>query len=150
MFKRHGKRLDVVRRGLLGWFLSGCYVFMGLVFATGLADPNLGWNVFGVVMAAICFGYAYVLWRTSNIVVYSLGTVIGTPVRIRWIPWDEVQDVSLRPDRNLWAMRGQVPVIQLKSGRSVSLGAFFVRDGVSSEDDLARRVVRVLRAHIVT
>jgi hypothetical protein len=148
MFKAYGRRLSVVRLGWLGWFLSGCFVFMGLILGAGLVDPNFIWKVFGVVMAATCFGIAYVLWRGANVVLYERGTLVGSPLGPRWIPWDEVQDVSLQQDRNLWAMRGHVPVIQLKSGRSVKLGLFFVLDGATSEGDLAQRVTLALRAHL--
>jgi hypothetical protein len=148
MFKARGRRLSVVRRGWSGWVVSGCFVFTGLIFGLGLFDSHFGWKVFAVVMAAICFGFSYVSWRIANVVLYERGALVGTPLGPRWIGWDEVQDVCLRPDQNLWAMRGNVPVIQLKSGRSVKLGAFLALDGASGESDPAQRVALAARAHI--
>ena len=148
MVMTRGKPLRVYRRGWFAWLLSGCFVFMGLVFGAGLSDPQLGWKVFGLVMAAICFGYAYVLWRAATVVLYAGGALVGTAVRPRWIWWHEVVDVSLQPDRSGYGRRGHVPVIQLKSGRSLRLGAFFVPDGRSPERDIARRVADALRAQM--
>jgi hypothetical protein len=104
--------------------------------------------VFAVIMAAICFGFAYVSWRIANVVLYERGALVGTPLGPRWIGWDEVQDVYLKPDQNPWGMRGNVPVIQLKSSRSVKLGAFLALDGAIAERDPAQRVALAVRAHI--
>jgi hypothetical protein len=121
---------------------------MGLVFAAGLADPQFGWKVFGAVMAAICFGYAYVIWRAATVVFYSKGALVGTPLRPQWIPWDQMIDVSLQRDRSGYGRRGLVPVIQLKSGRHVRLGFFFAPDGSSSESNIAERLVNALMAEV--
>jgi len=148
MFAAHGKPLGVYRRGWFAWLVSGCFVLMGLVFGAGLSDPHLGWKVFGAVMALLCIGYAFVMWRAATVVLYMNGALVGTPVRPRWIPWDEVREVSLQPDRNLWARRGYVPVIQFKSGRSLKLGSFFVPEGSGSRGDIAQRVADALRAQM--
>jgi hypothetical protein len=89
MFAPHGKPLGVYRRGWFAWLISGCFAVMGLVLGAGLSDPHLGWKVFGGVMAALCIGYAYVMWRAATVVLYSNGALVGTPFRPRWIPWDE-------------------------------------------------------------
>jgi hypothetical protein len=146
MFAAHGKPIGVYRRGWLAWLISGCFVVMGLVFGAGLSDPHFGWKVFGGVMAALCIGYAYVTWRAATVVLYANGALVGTPVRPRWIPWDEVRDVSLEPDQNLWSRRGHVPVIQLKSSRSLKLGFFFVPESSGSNGDIAQRVADALKA----
>ncbi len=147
MFAAHGKALGVYRRAWFAWLISGCFVVMALVFGAGLSDPHFEWKVFGGVMAALCIGYAYVMWRAATVVLYANGTLVGTPVRPRWIPWDEVRDVSLQLDRNLWSQRGHVPVIQLKSSRSLKLGFFFVPVSSGSKSDIAQRVTDALRAH---
>lgn len=81
-------------------------------------------------------------------VLYANGALVGTPVRPRWIAWDDVRDVSLQRDRNLWSHRGHVPVIQLKSSRSLKLGFFFVTETSGSKGDIAQRVADALKAQI--
>jgi hypothetical protein len=150
MFMAHGRRVDVYRRGGVAWFIWGCMIFMGLVGGvnTTLVDPQLGSKVFGVVIATICFGYAYVIWRAATVVLYAGGVLVGTPVRPRWIPWGQIIDVSVQPDISGYGQRGNVPVIQLKSGRSVKLGFFFVPSGRSPERDIAVRVANALKNHL--
>ena len=148
MFIERGKQLRVLRRGGFAWLVTGCFVAMGLVFGAGLSDPQFGWKVFGTVMAAICFGYAYVMWRAATVVFYSKGALVGTPLRPQWIKWDQMIDVSLQRDRSGYGRRGHVPVIQLKSGRYVRLGFFFAPDGSSSESNVAARVATALRAQL--
>src|ERR1700730_17884851 len=150
MFMAHGRRLDVYRLGGFAWFVWGCFLFIGYVGGvnTALVDPQVGSKVFGVFMAALCFGYAYVIWRAATVVVYEGGVLVGTPVRPRWIPWDQIIDVSLQPDVSGYGQRGHVPVIQLKSGRPVRLGFFFVPDGRSADGDIAARVVNAVTKHL--
>src|SRR5260370_18573554 len=118
MFMAHGRRVDVYRRGGVAWFIWGCMIFMGLVGGvnTTLVDPQLGSKVFGVVIATICFGYAYVIWRAATVVLYAGGVLVGTAVRPRWIPWGQIIDVSLQPDISGYGQRGKVPVIQFEVG----------------------------------
>jgi hypothetical protein len=129
--------------------ILGCFVLFGLLGVDGaLVDPQLGGRLFGAVLAVVGFAYAYVVWRAATVVLYQGGALVGTPVRPRWIPWDQMINVSLQPDRSGYGQRGHVPVIQLKSGRSVRLGFFFVPDGRSSERDIAEHVARALRAQM--
>jgi hypothetical protein len=150
MLMAHGRAVGVYRRGGIAWFIWGCMVFMGFVGGvnTTLVDPQIGSKVFGVVIAAICFGYAYVIWRAASVVLYSNGVLVGTAVRPRWIARDQIIDVSLKPDISGYGQRGHVPVIQLKSGRSVRLGFFFEPGRRSSERDVAVRVVNALKNHM--
>lgn len=150
MLMAHGKSLGVYRRTRLAWLLSGLFVFMGLVGGTAFFDPHpgVGGKVFGVAIAALCCGYAYVIWRTATVVLYPSGALMGNAIRPRWVPWDQMVDVSLQPDGNGYGQRGRVPVIRLKSGKSIKLGFFFVSDGRSSDQDLGQRVAQALRAHI--
>jgi hypothetical protein len=150
MFRAHGRRVGVYRRGGIAWFIWGCMVFMGYVGGvnTTLFAPQLGSKVFGVVIAGICFGYAYVIWRAATVVLYSGGALVGTAVRPRWVPWDQIIDASLQPDVSGYGQRGHVPVIQLKTGRSVRLGFFFVPNGRRAERDIAVRVANALMNHL--
>jgi hypothetical protein len=127
-------------------------VLMGYVGGvnTALVDPQLGGKAFGVVIAAICFGYAYVIWRAATVALYSGGALVGTAVRPRWIPWDQIIEASVQPDVSGYGRRGHIPVIQLKSGRSVRLGFFFVPDGRSADSDIADRVTNALKAQLAS
>jgi hypothetical protein len=148
MFMAHGRPQGVYRRGWAAWPISGGFVVMGLVYGAGLSDPQFGWRVFGVVMAAICFACAYAIWRAATVAFYAAGALVGTALGPRWIPWDQMIDISLQPDRSGYGRRGHVPVIHLKSGGSLRLGLFFVPEGRSSERDIAERVANALRAHV--
>jgi hypothetical protein len=104
-----------------------------------LVDPTVGGKSFGAVLAAVSGAYAYILWRTSNVVLYSHGALVGTGLRPRWIEWDQIRGISLENDRNLWGRAGHAPVIQLSNGGRVKLGFFFAADG--SNRDIALDVV---------
>lgn len=56
-------------------------------------------------------------------------------------------DVSIQPDRSGYGRRGHVPVIQLKSTRSLKLGFFFVPES-GSKGDIAQRVAAALKAQL--
>ncbi|HVC75210.1 MAG TPA: hypothetical protein VND96_01705 [Candidatus Micrarchaeaceae archaeon] len=109
-----------------------------------LIDPSVGGTSFGAALAAVSGAYAYILWRTSNVVLYSHGALVGTGVRPRWIESGQIRGISAEMDRNLWGRAGHAPVIQLTSGGHVKLGFFFAADG--SNRDIALDVVNGLNA----
>lgn len=139
-FRSRGKRLRVYRRGALGWFLIGCFaVFLLLGVDQVIVDPTTGGKLFGATLTVVAVAYIYVLWRMCNVVLYSRGALVGTPIRPRWIEWAEIQEVALTNDHNGYGRSGHAPEIRLKSGRRVKLGAFFAGDG--SKRDIAVAIV---------
>ena len=145
MFQAHGRSVRVFRRGGIAWVILACCGLFGLLGVDGvIVDPQLGGRLFGVALAAFGFGYAYIIWRAATVVLYPGGALVGTPIWPQWIAWDQMTGVSVQPDRSGYGRRGHVPVIQLKSGRSVRLGFFFVPDGRNSERDIAEHVASAL------
>jgi hypothetical protein len=83
MFPTHGRSVRVFRRGGAAWVILGCFVIFGLVGVdTAFLDPQLGGRLFGVVLAAVGFGYAYIVWRAATVVLYS-------HYRNRWGKWQD-------------------------------------------------------------
>jgi hypothetical protein len=143
IFRSRGRRLHVYRRGVVGWGVIGCFAVFALVGLDGLLlDPTTGGKWFGVVFAAVSVAYTYVLWRVCSVVIYSRGALVGTLLGPRWIEWAEIEEVTLAKDRSGYGRPGQAPVIRLKSGRRVKLGAFFAPDG--SKRDIALAIVSAL------
>lgn len=149
MFWLRGKPIRTYRRGGVAWLVWSCLLIIGLIGVDGLlVDPQPVGKVSALVLAAIGFGYGYVMWRASRIVLYGNGILVGTGVRPRWIPRGELSDVSLQPDRDLWGRAGQVPVLHMRSGRGMKLGAFFSRDASPGNQGVAQRAAGLLAEYI--
>jgi hypothetical protein len=149
MFRPRGTPITRLHRGGVAWLIWGCFVFIGLIGVDGvLVDPQLFGKVSGLVLAAIGFGSAYLVWRAAHIVMYGNGVLVGTAVGPRWVQRGEISSVSLEPDRDLWGRPGRVPVIHLRSGRALKLGAFFARDGLRTSQTVAQAAADVLAAYV--
>jgi hypothetical protein len=149
MIRFQARKLSAYRRGGVSWVIWGAFVLFGLFGLGGLiVDSQLGAKIFDMALAFLGFWFAYGIWRAARIAIYPTGVLVGTVVRPRWIPWTEIVDVSLQPDRSGYGRRGYAPVIRLRSGRQVKLGFFFVTERASSEQDIAHRVVQGLGAHV--
>jgi hypothetical protein len=123
--------------------IVGCFALIALLGLDGfLVDSQVGGKAFGAALALVSGGYAYVMWRAANVVMFTKGALVGTPLRPRWVEWDNVKEILVETDRDLYGRGGHVPVIRLKSGPSVKLGFFFAP--VGGQHDIALDLANAL------